>query len=126
MSFLFIILQFTMLPEPCFFFHGINNFEDYQLAILYVCVCAQSYLALCDPKVCSRPGSSFHAIFQARILECVAISNPGDLPDPRIEPMGLASPASGFFTTVPSGIFCIMSFKLHLSQLETNVLKYLN
>ena len=32
------------------------------------------------------PVSSVHGIFQARILEWVAISSPGDLPDPGIEP----------------------------------------
>ena len=29
---------------------------------------------LCDPMNCSLSGSSVHGIFQARILECVAIS----------------------------------------------------
>ena len=49
---------------------------------------------------CSLPGSSVHGIFQARTLEWVAISSPGDLPDPGIK---LASPAlaGGFFTTEP-------------------------
>ena len=41
----------------------------------------------CDPMDCSLPGSSVHGISQARILERVAISSPGDLPDPRIQPM---------------------------------------
>ena len=35
---------------------------------------------------CSPPGSSVHGILQARILEWVAISYPGDLSDPGIEP----------------------------------------
>ena len=35
---------------------------------------AQSCLTLCDPKDCSLPGSSVRGIFQARILEWVAIS----------------------------------------------------
>ena len=35
---------------------------------------AQSCLTLCDPRDCSPPGSSVHGIFQARILERVAIS----------------------------------------------------
>ena len=54
----------------------------------------------CDPIDCSLPGSSVHEIFQARVLEWVAIPTPGDLPDPKIEPESLASPAlaSGFFT----------------------------
>ena len=32
------------------------------------------------------PGSSVLGILQLRILECVAIPTPGDLPDPGIEP----------------------------------------
>ena len=35
---------------------------------------AQSCLTLCNPMDCSPPGSSVHEIFQARILEWVAIS----------------------------------------------------
>ena len=35
---------------------------------------SQSCLTLCDPMDCSLPGSSVHEIFQARILEWVAIS----------------------------------------------------
>ena len=34
---------------------------------------AQSCPTLCDPMDCSLPGSSVHGIFQARILEWVAI-----------------------------------------------------
>ena len=34
---------------------------------------AQSGLTLCDPMDCSLPGSSFHGILQARVLEWVAI-----------------------------------------------------
>ena len=35
---------------------------------------AQECLTVCDPMDCSLPGSSVHGIFQARILEWVAIS----------------------------------------------------
>ena len=35
---------------------------------------AQSYLTLSDPMDCSLPGSSIHGIFQARVLEWVAIA----------------------------------------------------
>ena len=35
---------------------------------------AQSCQTLCDPMDCSLPGSSVHGIYQARILEWVAIS----------------------------------------------------
>ena len=42
-----------------------------------VCVCAhpQSCLTLFDPMDCSVLGSSVHGIFQARLLEQVAISH---------------------------------------------------
>ena len=39
------------------------------------------------------PGSFVHGIFQARILEWVATSSPGDLPTPGIEPSSPVSPA---------------------------------
>ena len=38
-------------------------------------LCAQLCLTLCDPMDCSPTGSSVHEIFQARILERVAISS---------------------------------------------------
>ena len=58
-------------------------------------------VSLCDPMDYSLLGSSVHGILQARILEWVAISSPGDLPDPGIKPMSCLSPAlaRGFFTT---------------------------
>ena len=45
-----------------------------------------SHSTLCDCMDCSPTGSSVHGILQARILEWVAISSSGDLPDPGIEP----------------------------------------
>ena len=50
---------------------------------------------------CSPPGSSVHGILQAKILEWVAMTPPGDLPNPGIEPTSLTSPALAgrFFTT---------------------------
>ena len=35
---------------------------------------AQSCPTLCDPMDCSLPSSSVHGIFQARVLEWIAIS----------------------------------------------------
>ena len=37
-------------------------------------MCAKSCPTLCDPMDCNLPGSSVHGIFQAKILEWVAIS----------------------------------------------------
>jgi len=41
---------------------------------IIITIVAQSCLTLCDPMDCSLPGSSFHGILQARVLEWVAIS----------------------------------------------------
>ena len=41
---------------------------------------AQSCPTLCNPMDCSLPGSSVHGIFQARVLEWVAISFSNYLP----------------------------------------------
>ena len=46
----------------------------------------QSCPALCDPMDCSLSGSSIHGIFQAILLEWIAISFSRDLPNPGIEP----------------------------------------
>ena len=58
------------------YFHNVNV----NMLVTQLC------LTLCDPMGCSLPGSSVHGILQARILEWVAISSPGDLPNLGIEP----------------------------------------
>ena len=47
---------------------------------------------LCNPVDCSLPGSSVHGIFQARVLEWVAISFSKESSQPGIE---LTSPVFG-------------------------------
>ena len=61
----------------------------------HTCVCAypQSCPTLCNPLGCSPPGYLVHGIFQARILEWVAIPSPGDLPDPGVKPVSPVTPA---------------------------------
>ena len=58
-------------------------------------------LTLCDATDCSPPGSSVHGIFQARILEWVAMPFSRGSSNPGLEPAPLVSPAlaGGFFTT---------------------------
>ena len=58
-------------------------------------------LILFDPMDYSLPGSSLYGIFQARILEWVAISSFRGSSQPRFEPVSLVSPALAgrFFTT---------------------------
>ena len=67
----------------------------------HIHVCAWSCPTLCDPVNCSLSGSSVHGIFQARILEQVAIFYSRGSSQPGIEPVSLASPALAgrFFTT---------------------------
>ena len=45
----------------------------------------QSCPTLCNPMDCSLPGTSVHEIFQAIVLEWIAISFSRELPDPGIE-----------------------------------------
>ena len=50
-------------------------------------------LLFCDPMDYSPPGSSVHEIFQEKYWSGLPFPSPGDLPNPEIEPMSLASPA---------------------------------
>ena len=63
---------------------------------------SQSCLILCDSMDCSPSGSSVLGILQARILGQEEFPSPGDLPEPRTEPM---SPALWAYSlpTEPSG-----------------------
>ena len=51
-----------------------------------VCSVTRSCLSACHAMDCSPPGSSIRGIFQARVLEWVAISFSRDLPNPGIKP----------------------------------------
>ena len=53
----------------------------------------QSCPTLCDPIDGSPPGSPVPGILQARTVEWLPFPSPGDLIDPGIEPMSLASSA---------------------------------
>ena len=72
------------------------------------CVCVHSHSVtstLYDPMDWSPPGSSVHGIFQARILEWVAISSSRASSQPRDRTCVSLFPALAgkFFTTVPPG-----------------------
>ena len=73
---------------------------------LYYMLVAQSCLTL-QSRDCSPPGSSVHGIFQARILEWVAISSPGDLPNSGIEPGSPALQADFLVTEPPGKLYII-------------------
>ena len=65
-------------------------------------VCAQTPQALCNPIDCIPPGSSVHEIFQARILEWVAISSSRGSSRPRDQTC-VSCIAGGFFPAEPLG-----------------------
>ena len=48
--------------------------ESFSVLSSHVCMHAQSCLTLCNPMICSPPGSSVYGIFPVRIPEWVAIS----------------------------------------------------
>ena len=64
-----IVIKEDTRASSIFFFH-------YMCAYVYMCVhtCAQSLPTHVTPMDCSPSGSSVHEIFQAEILEQVAIS----------------------------------------------------
>ena len=64
---------------------------------------AQSCPTLCDPVDCSLPGSSVHGIFQARILEWVAISFSRGSSRPRDRTL-VSSSLSGSSSFSPAGM----------------------
>ena len=68
-------------------------------------VCAQLCLTVCDLMNSSLQGFSVHGIFQASILDHIAISYSKGYSHPGIIPAYLASPAlaGGFCTTEPPG-----------------------
>ena len=59
----------------------------WQVKVLVTQLCP----TLCDPMDCSPPGSSVHGIFQARILEWVAISYSRGYSQPRDQTLSLVS-----------------------------------
>ena len=61
-----------------------------------VCVCVCVCLSTCSP-----PGSPIYGIFQARILEKVAISSSRGSPDPEVKPASLVSGVSFFGEWIP-------------------------
>ena len=82
--------------------------------IVYACSVARLYLTLYHPIDCSPPGSSVHGIFQARILEWVAISYSRGSSQPRDRAWvsclaaWVSCLAGRFFATWPPGKLSIL------------------
>ena len=87
-------------------FHILTCMLNYSLFSTYgYSEVAQSCLTLCDPMDCSLPGSSVHGIFQARVLEWVAISFFGYLSNPGVKPRSPALQADALPSEPPGKQF---------------------
>ena len=105
-------------------FHSILKAEWYSIVWAYR-ICSVAYLCstLCSFMDCSPPGSSVHGIFQARILEWVAISSSRGSSWPRdyMNPQLFVSPtlADRFFTISTT-------WKAHIQCIFDNIhIKYI-
>jgi len=102
--------RLTLLrPSNCFLVSSnthafLENFL-YHKGLLFVFLCSQSCLTLCDPMDCSPPGSSVHGILQARILEWVAMpsSTGSSRPRDRTRVSCVSCTAGRFFTAEALG-----------------------
>ena len=68
-----------------------------------VCVCVFSHSVMSDSVACQAPLSM--KFYRQKSWSGLPFPTPGDLPNPVIEPMSLASPALAgrFFITLPPG-----------------------
>ena len=84
---------------------SVSFFSPFLLLLCCCCLVAESSLTLCDSMDCSPPGSSVHAVSQARLLEWVAGSPSRGSPSSGVELVSPACPALAgrFFTTEPPG-----------------------
>ena len=92
---LFAVTSFSSLPSPwkpltCFLLLCLCPFWIFSYRTDVWCLVTHSCPTLCDPMDGSVPDSSVHGIFQARILEWVAMPSSKDLADPEVK---LKSPA---------------------------------
>ena len=71
---------------------------------------------------CSLPGSSFHGILHARVLEWVAFPSPGHLPDPGIETGSPALQADPFSSEPPGKAFPLLPLLLFYYHFTTLLL----
>ena len=82
-----------LLNEPQTMFKIPPRQSDFSFHLSYMCSVIESCLTPCNPLDYSPPGSSVHGIFQAGILEWVAISSSRGFSDPGIKSTSLEFPA---------------------------------
>ena len=74
----------------------------------------QSCPTLCDPMDCSPPGSSVHGIFQARVLEWVAISFSRRSSRPRNRTQVSQTVSNASLSEPPRKSWCLIMVSLNL------------
>ena len=77
-----------------------------KVLVVSLCVCVlvtQSCMTLCDSMDYSLPGSSVHEMFQARILEWIAIPFSSDISDPGIKSRSPPALQADFLPSEPPG-----------------------
>ena len=95
-------------PRPIFLpgkSHGQLSNSEATTTVGFLCAeCPQllCHVPLCDPMDCSLPGSSVHRIFQARIMEWVAMPSSRGSSQPR-DGTWVSCTEGRFFTTEPPG-----------------------
>ena len=103
MVYLFLFIICILIYMLSFYVEEFLNF------MWLICVSrSQSCPTLCDPMDCSPPGSSVHGIFQARVLEWVAIPFSRGSSQPRVQTQ-VSCITGRLFTAQPSGFSYITS-----------------
>ena len=80
-----LFISFAHFKNQFFLLLSLNCLCSLYIMDWLACKVAQSCPALCNPIDCSLPGSSIHGIFQARVLEWVAISFSRGCSQPRYQ-----------------------------------------
>ena len=111
-------------PSPAFFFFFIFKIMRLNEMVTKVFTCIKvkslSRVQLCDPTDCSLPGSSFHGIFQARILEWVAIPFSRGCSRPRDQTQGSCIAGRFFTFRATREALCFCNFAVQGKQLRNS------
>ena len=106
----FVVVEFSshlgVLKNYCdWYADGETDIPSVSLALFnlgYNLLVAQSWSILCNPMICSLPGSSIHGILQARILKWVDIPFSRGSSQPR-DRTQVSCTAGKFFTVWATG-----------------------
>ena len=116
------------LSDFHFHVHSFSTLHQWEWPQKMFAKCAQACPTLCDPIDCSPTGSSIHMIFQAKILEWIAISSSrGIFLTPGLNPylLQVSYMADRFFTTEPPGSPIICKLYVNYVTGQSSKLKWI-